>query len=346
MSRILDRTTQPWLPGAAWAVALCGLAVALAATACSDDDGEATDAAVADSGQDADPDSPLRVGSPYTLELATWNLRNFPSDPTTVDDLAALLGQLELDFVAVQEIADVAAWQQLVGALNALGGAPYASELSPHQYSAYEYQKTGFLWRTDILELTDATTLFEEDSYAFPRPPFQGKFVAAHPGGWDLSFAAIVVHLKASFGEDNEARRRAAVMRLKDHIDELIGNTGDATGVPEPEETEVFLLGDFNDHLDDPQDDNIFALLLEDHAHYQILTSPLAALGDYTVLPWYGFIDHIVITADLQYEYGGGRTAVIPLDRAAELGVTLGYDYQDHISDHLPVVAILPWVDY
>ena len=41
------------------------------------------------------------MGSEHTLELATWNIRNFPSDEGTPADLAALLGDLDLEFGSV-----------------------------------------------------------------------------------------------------------------------------------------------------------------------------------------------------------------------------------------------------
>jgi len=313
--------------------------------ACSDTGGDAVDAAPDDG--EVSPDgqvvSLLRVGSPYTLELATWNIRNFPADGAAADRVAMLLAAMELDFVAVQEVGDVDAWQTMVDGLNALSPYPYDTLLSPDEYFPDNYQKTGFLWRTDMIELVDATSLFVQDDYAFPRPPLQGQFEVLHPGGWALGFVAIVVHLKASQDLDSQQRRVAAVRRLTEHVDTLAG----FDGTPDPAETEVVLLGDFNDDLDDPLEENVFGPLLNAPDHYQPLTRPLVDQGAYSILPWHGFIDHLFITSDLLYEYAGGRTEVVGLDRTVELyGLELGYDYADAVSDHLPVVAILPWVDY
>jgi endonuclease/exonuclease/phosphatase family metal-dependent hydrolase len=319
---------------------LCGLALAR----CSDEDGVARDAALGDAvSGDGSVGSPLRVGSPHTLEIATWNIRNFPTDASSADRVAILVAAMELDLVAVQEVGDVDAWQAMVDGLNRLSPYPYDTLLSPDEYFDGSYQKTGFLWRTDMIELIDATSLFPEDGYAFPRPPLQARFEVAHPGGWTLDFAAIVVHLKASGGWENEQRRGAAVRRLVEHIDALAGY--DTT--PDPVEPEVVLLGDFNDLLDDPVDQNVFEPLLNDSDHYQALTRPLVDQEGYTLLPWNSLIDHLFITADLQYEYAGGRTLVVSLDRTVELyGFDLGYDYLVDLSDHLPVVAVWPWVDY
>ena len=59
------------------------------------------------------------------------------------------------------------------------------------------------------------------------------------------------------------------------------------------------------------------------------------------------FIDHLVITAGLENDFAGERTEVIYLNTLlpdAEAGFP--FDYEDHISDHLPVVTLIPWVDY
>ncbi len=320
---------------------------------CSDEGGAARDAALGDAvpgDGDVDADGGvgllLRVGSPHTLELATWNIRNFPTEPSSVERVAILLAAMQLDLVAVQEVGDVDAWQAMVDGLNAMSPHVHDTLLSPDEYFDGSYQKTGFLWRTDMIELVDATSLFPEDTYAFPRPPLQARFEVAHPGGWTLDFAAIVVHLKASGGAVNEQRRGAAVIRLVEHIDTLAGydTTPDTPDIVEPE---VVLMGDFNDLLDDPVEQNVFVPLIDDPYHYLALTRPLVDQGDYTMLPWNSFIDHLFITSDLQYEYAGGRTVVVGLDRTVELyGIDLGYDYVEDVSDHLPVVTIWPWVDY
>ncbi len=289
----------------------------------------------ADAAVDAAPDSPLRVGSPYTLELATWNLRNFPDEGAPSEDMASLVRDLDLDFIAVQEVDDVDAWQATVALLPA-----YDTALSPHTYSSGDYQKVGFLWKRDLFDLEDSEMLFTDDTYAFVRPPLQGRFTAHHPSGAELTFLAIVVHLKAYSGQEEADRRRAAVEALTAYIDDVVQDPVD----PEPE---VLLLGDFNDQVDDEPQDNVFEALLNAPDRYRILTRERVDSGDYSILPWQGFIDHLVITAGLENDFAGERTEVVYLNTLlpdAEDGFP--FDYEDHYSDHLPVVTLVPWVDY
>jgi hypothetical protein len=102
-------------------------------------------------------------------------------------------------------------------------------------------------------------------------------------------------------------------------------------------ETEVFIVGDFNDRLSDAPDDNVFTVFLEDGQNYEFLSQQLQDDGDYSFIPWNSLLDHILITADLQDDYTGGSIQAAPLD----LQVT-EYDYEQDVSDHRPVVAVFP----
>jgi len=265
------------------------------------------------------PESPLRIGSAGTFEIATWNIRNFPTDSQTAGRVAALIADMDIDLVAVQEIADVDAFEQMLSGLSG-----YQGVLSTDEYEPGEYQKTGFIYRSDMIQIGEVQSILENDSYAFPRPPLQARFGA--DGG--MTFAVITVHLKAEGGEDNEARRRDACQKLKTHVDAIM-----AAGT----ETEVFIVGDFNDRLSDTPEDNVFTVFLDDTQNYEFLSQKLDDDGDYSFVPWHTLLDHILITADLQDDYVGGQIQAAPLD----LQVT-EYDYEQEVSDHRPVVAVFP----
>jgi predicted extracellular nuclease len=273
-------------------------------------------------GDDAGGDrseSPLRIGAADTFEIATWNIRNFPTDSQTAGRVAGLIADMDLDLVAVEEIADVAAFEQM------LSGLPgYLGVLSTDEYSSGEYQKTGFIYRTDMIQIGEVQSILENDSYAFPRPPLQARFGV----NGDMTFAVIVLHLKAEGGEDNEARRRDACQKLKSHVDAML-----AAGT----ETEIFIVGDFNDRLSDAPDDNVFTVFLDDGQNYEFLSQQLQDAGDYSYIPWNTLLDHIMITADLQDDYAGGIIQAAPLDQQIT-----DYDYEQEVSDHRPVVAVFP----
>ena len=282
-----------------------------------DADAGGDDAGVDDGGDQ--PDSPLRIGSEDTFEIATWNIRNFPTDSQTAGRVAALIADMDIDLVAVQEIADVDAFEQMLSGLSG-----YQGVLSTDEYEPGEYQKTGFVYRSDMIQIGEVQSILENDSYAFPRPPLQARFGVN--GG--MTFAVITVHLKAEGGDENEARRRDACEKLKTHVDAML-----AAGP----ETEVFIVGDFNDRLSDAPEDNVFAVFLDDAQNYEFLSQKLADDGEYSFVPWHTLLDHILITADLQDDYTGGSIRAAPLD----LQVT-GYDYESEVSDHRPVVAVFP----
>lgn len=268
-------------------------------------------------------DDPLQVGSEQTFEIASWNIRNFPTDSQTVDRVADIVQRMDIDLLAVEEIADVDSFNQMVGRLDG-----YAGVLSPDQYSSGEYQKTGFIYRTDMVQIGTNESIFDGDSYAFPRPPLQVPFEVERPRGGTLSFVAIVLHLKADSGAENEARRRSACEQLKTHVDELLAGG---------EDTRVVVLGDFNDLLLDPPASNVFEVFLNDEQNYSFLDSPLDSQGDYSYIPMHLFLDHILVTSDLLSEYAGGTTEVVHLDQKI-----VAYDYVDEVSDHRPLTAIFP----
>jgi hypothetical protein len=47
--------------------------------------------------------SPLRIGSGQTFEIATWNIRNFPSDSRTAQRVAALIAEMDTDYPPTTE---------------------------------------------------------------------------------------------------------------------------------------------------------------------------------------------------------------------------------------------------
>ena len=83
-----------------------------------------------------------RVGGPNTIDVATWNLENFPMTSQTPEQVANIIASLDLDLLGVQEISDVDAFEELLARL------PYHDGfLSSHTYVDGAYQKVGFIWR-------------------------------------------------------------------------------------------------------------------------------------------------------------------------------------------------------
>jgi len=259
-------------------------------------------------------------GSDSTIDIMTWNMEYFPKNgSTTINEAAIIIKDLDVDIIAVEEISDTLAFKQLLSQLPGWAGI-----VSPEVYNDGTYQKVGLLYNQTIATVIDWQLLFEDDDYAFPRAPIEFTLNIVENGN-SLDFRLIVVHLKAYSGEDNEARRRSAVESLKLYIDEQVQISAD---------DDFVLTGDFNDHLEDPPQDNVFTAILEDTSNYSVLTKPLSGyFGSYIGYSEPNLIDHVIISSDALTEFGsGGITQALYLDEQNP-------DYAATVSDHRPVLA-------
>ena len=130
------------------------------------------------------------------------------------------------------------------------------------------------------------------------------------------------MHLKAFVDKESEERRREACKKLKDYIDTYL-----LTGV----EKDIIILGDFNDELEDPPQDNVFQNFLSDSLNYEFLELSNVAVATY-IGNFESSIDHILITNNVRNEYNKGLTHVLKIDQDFS-------KYIDYISDHRPVLA-------
>jgi len=274
---------------------------------------------------DADPQHPPgprddlvpAIGSPETLEIATWNIENFPDTAGTPSLVADLITSLNLDIVVTEEIASETAWQELLDRLPEHDGV-----LSEHRYTPTEYQKIGVIYRSSEVTVGTPTLLFVDDGFSFPRPPFALPVTVN-----GKSFEVIGVHLKAGVSIDDEDRRRAAIVALEQHLRAQIDGGG---------EKNVVLLGDYNQQIVDPEGRAVLAPLLDAPDLYTVRTEPAATAGGISFLNFGGtFIDHITTTAALAEQWPGAHVEVQRIDQ--EIG-----SYENLVSDHLPVVLVAP----
>lgn len=285
------------------------------------DDGDASDGS--DDGGDVDggPQDDLvdPIGTPGAIDVASWNIENFPADANTPDLVADLVTSLALDLVAVEEIADLDAWDSLVERLPEHEGI-----LSVHEYSPGNFQKVGYLYRADLMDIDPEDLLFEDDSFQFPRPPFQVRVTVPGAASGPVEFVAIVLHLKAGTGDDDRERRRQAMITLEQHLRALI-DAGE----------QVIMLGDYNEILTSDIGREVFGPFLENPDIYRVRTDALALGGGVSFVPSGRMLDHIITTAGLDDEIGGSEAVIPRLDLQVN-------DYVDRVSDHLPVAIALP----
>ena len=302
------------------------LAVVLLAAAGCDlgrDAAELDAAPVTDGFPQPDGDLVPAVGGPATLDVACWNLEWFPKDTRTIALAADLVTSLELDLVIVEEVASIAAWDELVARLPLHEGA-----LSTHRYSPTEYQKIGFLYRADLLAAGPSELLFAGDTFDFPRPPMKMHFDVLDAAGAPTAFGfdAIGLHLKAGTAPEDAERRAAAMVTLEAYVRGQV-----AAGV----EDELIVLGDYNEVLTDAEGRAVLGPMLSRPDLYRFRSAEAAAAGEASFIPSGKLIDHIVTTAGLAAEIGDARAVIPPLDAQMSR-------YDAYVSDHLPVVLSIP----
>ena len=235
--------------------------------------------------------------------------------PSTVADL---ITSLDLDVVVVEEIANDAAWDELLLRLRDHDGI-----LSTHQYTPDSYQKIGVIYRTALVTAGPPELLFTQDGYAFPRPALAVTLTID-----GNTIEVIGVHLKAGGdgGEDAE-RRRLAVVQLDTFLRAQIDGGG---------ESEVIVLGDYNQRVTSDVSRAVLAPLLTAPDRYTVRTEPRAVAGDFTYLGFGGtFIDHITTTTALDVRWAAAQIKAPRLD-------TMVSNYEFLVSDHLPAILIVP----
>ncbi|MCA9520138.1 MAG: endonuclease/exonuclease/phosphatase family protein [Myxococcales bacterium] len=258
------------------------------------------------------------VGGDQTLDVATWNLRQFPATASTIKTTADLVASMDLDLIAVQEITDDAAFDELVARLPG-----YAGVLSTHVFPSGEQQKDGLLYKTSAVKVSNVELLFEGEYDIFPRPPVQALVTVESSS---VDFTIIVVHLKAGVQQENRDKRRLAIKALETYV---------RSRVDGPFDNQIMILGDFNQDLDDDDSGLIWGPFLDNADRYSVLTVATKNAGKESYLPFHRMLDHIVITSALDQE-AGNEAPLVP-----DLNVQLN-NYQDLVSDHLPVVLRMP----
>lgn len=252
------------------------------------------------------------AGSAAGISILAWNLESFPLTPEAPALIEGVLADLLPDVVGVEEIKDDAAFIALAAALPG-----YAAVIADDPTN---FTRAGLLYRSESVVVSDVEILFEDNSFAFPRPPLKAH-IAVNGQGFDFDF--LVIHLKAQIDAASEARRRAGCEALAGWIEERLLNGDD---------TDVILAGDFNDKITDPPEHNVFQVFLDQPAQYRFLTQPVADAGDYSYIPFTSLIDHVLVTTSVLAPYGAGTTQAVPLEETVP-------DYENKVSDHRPILT-------
>jgi endonuclease/exonuclease/phosphatase family metal-dependent hydrolase len=253
----------------------------------------------------AKPSACLFVGTDSTLDIMTWNIEQFPKHSETIDRVATLISNMNLDIIAFQEINNRTSFETLRGKLNG-----WASEIDSKN-------SVGYFYKTAEVERLEFFELFRGDTYSFPRPA--PAMSIKHKSGLEITL--INLHLKCCGQTEDIARRTAASQRLKSYVESTLSKQN------------VVILGDWNDVIAGNLT-GAFDNFLNDKTKYLFADLEIAqnfSLGwSYPSFP--SHIDHILINAPL-FEAFVEVMTVSP-DKCEPV-------YFSTISDHRPVAIRL-----
>ena len=245
------------------------------------------------------------------IEVMTWNIKDFPVSNNTINYVNEIITDILPDVIAFQEINNASAFNTLANSIP-----------------SYEFITSGsglaLAARSDVIEITSWSTLFSGAGYEFAwRYPLLVELNWLC-GASALSLQIINIHLKAGSSSEDFDRRLDSCEYLSDYI-------------YDNPNTNIIILGDYNDEITDSQSSNSLWPLVSDDA-VEFATDPIASIDYYASYPsWPSFIDHIALSTPLFDELNVGNITTIRVDDYT------GYDnYQNNISDHRPVLWSFP----
>jgi endonuclease/exonuclease/phosphatase family metal-dependent hydrolase len=261
----------------------------------------------------------LAFGTDSTLEVITWNIEHFPKNgDITIDYVAQIVEAMNVDVVAIQEVTGSGYLDQLIAKLDGWDGF----------YAYNQYASLCFIYNAEVISDVNIFEIYTSQTREFPRSPLVME-MNFRGGG----FVIINNHFKCcgngelDFNDDwdEEKRRFDASVLLDGYIEEHYPNE------------KVIVVGDLNDELVDPVEDNVFSIFKEQPANY-LITDMDIALGSsnhWSYPSWPSHLDHIFITNELVEEYlkYGSDIRTIRVDDS----FGSWYDYDQNVSDHRPV---------
>ncbi len=264
--------------------------------------------------QDATPEVTAEnmADCPHPLRIATWNIENFTvSRVEDTDQRAAIVDTwltVGADIWALQEIGAELALQRLLEEIEAQSGRRYAYALMERRGQ----QKVGFAWDIDRVELVGDVLELEDVALANLRPALAATFSYD-----DEDFTLVTLHLKATGSRPSQQIRAAQSKILVDWLNAL----------PEDADTDIIMLGDFNDTYD-AESLSLLAQTLDFTAD-ELPPEVYSYIGD----DYESLIDHIALSADAADEF-----CAVYLFDYEEIGLDED-TFEALASDHLPVYA-------
>lgn len=265
----------------------------------------------------------LEFGTLETFDVATWNIEWFPKNGfTTLNYVAQIIEELELDVIAIQEIDSDADFQILLNALQGYDGF----------FQEGDNESLGYIYNNQSVTVNEVYDIFDESNYSNPFPRAPMVMECTFMDGTE--FVLINNHFKCCGNGildnddawDEETRRAYASELLKNYMDFHFS------------EYNLIMLGDLNDLLTDPPANNVFQVYFDDPDHYRFADMAIAEgpATQWSFPSWPSHLDHILISDELfpALENEDSQVATIQVDDFFPGGFA-GYD--TNVSDHLPV---------
>ena len=264
----------------------------------------------------------LYFGTDNDLDIMTWNIEWFPKNgQVTIDYVGQIIEALEIDVLAIQEVDDILSFNQVINGLD-----NYEGYLESSWFAGLAY-----IYNTQTVEINNIYEIYTSSPYwsPFPRSP-----MVMDMNFMNENYIIINNHFKCC-GDDNmnlnddddeETRRYIASNLLKEYVDNYFPDSN------------VIILGDLNDELNDNPNDNVFQMILDDFENY-FFTDMEIAQGNsngWSYPSWPSHLDHILITNELFDN--NLYVEVIRIDDFMDGGFS---QYDQNISDHRPVALKL-----
>lgn len=268
----------------------------------------------------------LSFGTDATFEVMSWNIETFPKNgQISIDYATQIIEALNVDFIAIQEVSEMAAFTQLVSNLTSYNG---------YMESTY-YDGLAFIYKPDIITINNIYRIYSTSAYwnTFPRAPMVIDITYNNQ-----TIFIINNHLKCcgdgtlnlSDINDEEYRRYEAMYLLKTYMDLDLPNEN------------IILVGDLNDEITDNSSNNVFEEVLNDPTNYLFADYDIA-IGNsshWSYPSWPSHLDHILISNELfdEFAQNDSNTETIKIDDY----LTGGWDeYNQNVTDHRPVALKL-----
>lgn len=253
-------------------------------------------------------DDDKRPQAPVTREIATWNMRFFPSSEESVARAASVIVDESWDLLAMQEVFEAGAVDDLLAALPG-----YEAMVFPEPTG--QTLSVGILWRSDAFTFVDGGPLTVLAA-SFARTPME---VVLEPTGTGTVIRFVAVHLSSGIEATAEAARLREVAALEDHLhDDVVAGQ------------HVVILGDYNEAPSDPRYDEVLAPFFAAPDLYTVISRDLQQPADATFLPAGVILDQTTVSTSLLPFIPAGAVDVVHLEDRFD-------DYEAVMSDHLPL---------